>query len=237
MKAVGGFYADAKIRRSIYALQITQYHHPMALLIDGHNLIGQMQDISLSDPDDEAKLVKQLRMFGLLARKQITVIFDPNPHDSTPRTYADIQQYDSVKVIYAMPGQKADDLIRNLAGKIRDKQGTVVVTSDNAVAKFARACGLKVQSSQDFIKVLKSQLAERIFSDAKPSPTRKENKEWAEVFKDPPPSPSMPAPKPKEPPKPKISKSERLKLQLKNVKPLPRTTNATRKVDENTDDW
>ncbi len=209
----------------------------MTLLIDGHNLIGQMQDISLSDPDDEAKLVKQLRTYGLLTRKQITVIFDPNPHDNTPRMYPDIQQYDSVKVIYAMPGQKADDLIRNLAGKARDKQGTLVITSDNAVAKFARACGLKVQSSPDFIKQLKAQLAERIFTDAKPSPTRKENKEWAEIFKEPEPSPNSPAAKPKEPPKPKISKSERLKQQLKNVKLLPRSGNPTRKVDENTDDW
>ena len=160
----------------------------MALLIDGHNLIGQMQDLSLADPDDEAKLIKQLRTFGLLARKQITVIFDPSPHDTTTRLYNDIQHYDSVKVIYAMPGQKADDLIRNLVGKVRDKQGTLVITSDNAVAKFTRVCGVKVLSSPDFIKQMKSQLAERIFTDAKPSPTRKENKEWAEVFKEPPPT-------------------------------------------------
>jgi len=204
----------------------------MPLLIDGHNLIGQMPDLSLADPDDEAKLIKQLRTYGLLARKQITVIFDPSPHDTTSRLYHDIQQFDSVKVIYAMPGQKADDLIRNLVGKIRDKQGTIVVTSDTAVAKYARACGLKVQSSPDFIKQLRAQLAERIFSDAKPSPTRKEVKEWSEVFKEPEPSPNSPATKPKEPPKPKISKSERLKQQLKNVKQLPRTGTPTRKVEE-----
>ncbi len=210
----------------------------MALLIDGHNLIGQMQDLSLADPDDEAKLIKQLRTFGLLARKQITVIFDPSPHDTTTRLYNDIQQYDSVKVIYAMPGQKADDLIRNLVGKVRDKQGMLVITSDNAVAKFTRVCGVKVLSSPDFIKQMKSQLAERIFTDAKPSPTRKENKEWAEVFKEPPPTlANKTAAKPAEPPKKKVSKSEQLKRQLKNIKPLSGSTVPTRKVDEETDDW
>jgi len=35
----------------------------MPLLIDGHNLIGQIPDISLSDPDDEAKLVLLLRRY------------------------------------------------------------------------------------------------------------------------------------------------------------------------------
>ena len=32
-------------------------------LIDGHNLIGQLPDLSLTDPDDEAKLVQKLTGF------------------------------------------------------------------------------------------------------------------------------------------------------------------------------
>ncbi len=32
----------------------------MHYLIDGHNLIAQISDISLDDPDDEAKLVLRL---------------------------------------------------------------------------------------------------------------------------------------------------------------------------------
>jgi len=33
----------------------------MPYLIDGHNLIAQMPGFSLSDPDDEARLVLRLR--------------------------------------------------------------------------------------------------------------------------------------------------------------------------------
>ena len=51
----------------------------MPFLIDGHNLIGRMPGISLDDPDDEARLVAQLRAFcarefdqrhGLLRRRR-----------------------------------------------------------------------------------------------------------------------------------------------------------------------
>jgi hypothetical protein len=166
----------------------------MPLLIDGHNLIGQMPDLKLSDPDDEAKLIKRLQTFGLLERKQITVVFDPGGHDNHSRLFPEIQQHGSCKAIWAMPGHKADDLIRQLVSNVRDKQGLLVITSDTAVAKFVRVNGIKVQSSQDFARQLTSQLAERIFADAKPHPTRKENAQWAEVFKEP--APTQPAPKP-----------------------------------------
>ncbi|NTW01622.1 MAG: hypothetical protein HGA19_09960, partial [Oscillochloris sp.] len=49
----------------------------MPILIDGHNLIGQMRSISLSDPDDEAKLVLLLRRYANGKRKRkVVVIFD-----------------------------------------------------------------------------------------------------------------------------------------------------------------
>ena len=35
----------------------------MNYLIDGHNLIGQLPDISLDDPNDEALLVQKLSGF------------------------------------------------------------------------------------------------------------------------------------------------------------------------------
>ena len=107
----------------------------MPLLIDGHNLIGQMPDLKLSDPDDEAKMIQRLKTFGLLERKQITVIFDPGPHNTDVRLYPEIQQHGSCKAIWAMPPQKADDLIRQLVSNVRDKQGLLVITSDNAVAQ------------------------------------------------------------------------------------------------------
>jgi len=211
----------------------------MPLLIDGHNLIGQMQDLKLSDPNDEAKLIKRLRTYALMERKQITVVFDPNPHDTTPRLYPEIQEHGACKVIYAMPGQKADDIIRQMVNNARDKKGLIVITSDNAVAKHARVSGIKVQSSPDFAKQMNAQLAERVFAeaDAKPSPTRKENREWAEVFKDP--EPSKPAPKPAAPAispaeQKRLRRAEQLKKQAKGASAwrLNANTTPTRKFED-----
>ena len=49
----------------------------MHYLIDGHNLIGQMDGLELSDPDDELKLLKKLRRWTVAdPRRQVTLFFD-----------------------------------------------------------------------------------------------------------------------------------------------------------------
>ena len=49
----------------------------MHYLIDGHNLIGALPDISLEDPDDEVKLILVLRSWAVARRRrEVTVIFD-----------------------------------------------------------------------------------------------------------------------------------------------------------------
>ena len=40
----------------------------MPLLIDGHNLIGQIAGMSLADPDDEGDLVMLLRRYATARR-------------------------------------------------------------------------------------------------------------------------------------------------------------------------
>ena len=57
----------------------------MPILIDGHNLIGQMSDLSLADPDDEAKLLQRLRGYRNVANQPITVVFDSGSHYSLPQ--------------------------------------------------------------------------------------------------------------------------------------------------------
>ena len=48
----------------------------MPLLIDGHNLIGQMPDIDLADPDEESKLVHRLKRYCRQHNRRATVVFD-----------------------------------------------------------------------------------------------------------------------------------------------------------------
>ena len=51
----------------------------MPLLIDGHNLIGAMPDIDLTQSDDEHQLVLRLRTYCADGRRQVTVVFDSGP--------------------------------------------------------------------------------------------------------------------------------------------------------------
>ncbi len=193
----------------------------MPFLIDGHNLIGQMPDLSLSDPNDEDKLIARLRQFADRANKRVTVVFDPNPADATPRIGAGRTRAGNVTAHYAPAGSKADDLIRMMVGEIKDKQGWIVVTSDAAVASFTRATGIRVESCPAFLKRLRAALSDRS-SGEKPQAGAREIDNWADVFKEPTPSagykPVTPLIKPK--PARKKKKSEILAEQLRNVRPL-----------------
>lgn len=191
----------------------------MPLLIDGHNLIGQMPDLALSDPDDERKLIAKLRGLAERAHKRMTVVFDPNPHDNTPSIGHNRTQHGLITAIYAPAGGKADDVIRHIVAQTKDKQGLIVVTSDAAVANFTRQCGIRIQTSGDFIKWMNAQNSSRHDHDAKPIGSAREAVNWADVFKEPDPAPN--APKPPPPPKKKGEKrSDQLKQQVKRIRPL-----------------
>lgn len=193
----------------------------MPFLIDGHNLIGQMPDLSLSDPHDEDKLIARLRLFAERANKRVTVVFDPNPADTTPRIGPGRAGLGNLTVLYALPGSKADDVIRNMVGEIRDRQGWIVVTSDAAVAGFTRATGIRVESCPAFLKRLRDALSERPAGE-KPQAGAREIDNWADVFKEPQPSADhKPVAPPSKPPLPKKKKkSEILAEKLRNVRPL-----------------
>ena len=192
----------------------------MPYLVDGHNLIGQMRDLSLSDPNDEEKLIARLRSLTERIQKRITVVFDPNPNDYTPPIGHGKSQYGMLTVIYANPGRKADDVIRYIVGGVKDKQALTVITSDAAVADFTRRCGVRVQSSTDFIRWMNAQMTTRPKADAKPIGSSQEVLNWAEVFRDPAPSPNEYKSKVKPPEKKGQKRSEQLKNQIKKKRPL-----------------
>lgn len=193
----------------------------MPFLIDGHNLIGHMPDLSLSDPNDEDKLIARLKLFAERANKRVTVVFDPNPSDTTPRIGQGRARLGNLTVLYALPDSKADDVIRSMVSEFKDKQGWIVVTSDAAVAGFTRATGIRVESCPAFLKRMRAAVTNRPTTE-KPQAGAREIDNWADVFKEPEPSaddrPVTPIVKPK--PAKKKKKSEMLAEQLRNVRPL-----------------
>lgn len=184
----------------------------MPLLIDGHNLIGKLPDLKLSDPDDEDKLIAKLKKYAAKTKKIVTVVFDPPKHSEWFAWSDDRYEQPNLEIIFATMGRKADDVIRERIPRVKDKQGLIVVTSDGAVANFARQCGVKnVRTSESFAEELREELKPPAPSE-KPGITQADLDEWLKVFPEPKAQPNPPSP-----PKPdsKKTKSEKRMEQLK----------------------
>ncbi len=135
----------------------------MHYLIDGHNLIGKMPDISLKDPDDEIQLILRLRSWTAVSKKrQVTVFFDggiPGGKDvklSTPQ----------VRVIFASEDKTADALIINRIKKIKNPPEYTLVTTDQEIIKAAQSRKIPHLRSEKFAMRLGKQ-----WDDTPPGPS------------------------------------------------------------------
>ncbi len=98
----------------------------MPVLVDGHNLIGRLPDVSLEDPDDEARLVARLQAYAGRTGKRVTVVFDRG----MPGGRSGDLSRRRVEVVFAPTGRNADRVLRERIRRSRDPRGLTVVTSD-----------------------------------------------------------------------------------------------------------
>lgn len=117
----------------------------MHYLIDGHNLIGQLPDIDLTDPNDEALLVQKLSGWASRTRHNVVVVFDNGLPGGTSRL-----SNGRVKVIFAPPDTSADSVMRRRIYGLNPPQDWVVVSDDHQIQVAARARRMTVQRSTDF---------------------------------------------------------------------------------------
>lgn len=122
----------------------------MIVLIDGHNLIGCMPDIQLADPDDERRLLARLRVYQVRTGHQLEVYFDPGLGYRSPGR----QMLPGLTVHWLAPGQSADALIRRVLQQHPNAPELLVVTTDRALQGVARAQGVRVIDSNQFVKEL-----------------------------------------------------------------------------------
>jgi predicted RNA-binding protein with PIN domain len=150
------------------------------LVIDGHNLIGQIEDLSLSDPHDEEKLISRLEEYHRERGTPIIVVFDPGPAPPPAKRL----RGKGIKVLFAPPGSKADTLLINLIKKSPYPKGLTIVSSDREVRRAARARRAKTMTAQRFARLLscpkrlpraKPTIKERRLSSS-------EVKEWMAIF-------------------------------------------------------
>lgn len=154
----------------------------MHYLIDGHNLIAKMPDISLEDPDDEVQLVLRLRSWAAQRKKRkVTVIFDggmPGGKDvklSTP----------SVRVIFAQEGRTADALLMVRIGKAKHAGEWTAVSSDNQILEAAKKKKMPIIKSEKFATKLRrrdQEEAPQVDPKDNPHVSNEEVAEWLDLF-------------------------------------------------------
>lgn len=152
----------------------------MPHLIDGHNLIGRMQGIELSDPDDEQRLMERLGRWCQRTGKRAIVYFDRGaPLNEDPRTQLNVTAH------FVAPPKTADLAIQEHLRRLgRRAANWTVVSSDRAVQRYARQAGAHVLRSEEFARELASP------SPLAPAPEKpdglnpEEVDEWLEIFED-----------------------------------------------------
>lgn len=122
----------------------------MPYLIDGHNLIGQLPDLSLDDPHDEAKLVERLKGAMARRRQRCTVVFDGGLPGGPSR---DLSSY-SVQVVFAHGGTTADAIILERIRETRDRGSLTIVSADREIMAAARRRRMRVIAPQAFAAML-----------------------------------------------------------------------------------
>ena len=153
----------------------------MPYLIDGHNLIAQMPDLSLDDPNDEVKLVLRLRQFAGRKKQSITVVFD----HGIPGGWSHELSTGPVKVVFAGSHTNADRVILERIREAKTPTDIKVVSSDGEIRRAAEARHAEVITSQEFAQMLDKP------PPREPRPSERDNiklsndevKEWMRVFK------------------------------------------------------
>lgn len=153
----------------------------MPILIDGHNLIGQIPSINMADPDDEAQLVMLLRRYAVRRPgRKLVVIFDGGVYG-----HPDNLNGYGVEARFAKSPSDADRELIKRIGAIKHRDEWLVVSSDRAVAGAAEAHKIPVISSQEF--------AQRLLRLAEPKVSIREKRndrplskaeiaEWLKIF-------------------------------------------------------
>lgn len=158
----------------------------MRYLIDGHNLIAKLPDISLSDPDDEVKLVLRLRSWTAAdRRRKVTIVFDTGLPGGRDRVLSS----STVQVIFASSGSSADAVILRHIDRVKDVKAVAVVSSDREVTQAALRRRIAVFSSDEFAAQLVPRRAQepadadRSAADSPPL-SAVEVDEWLALFGD-----------------------------------------------------
>lgn len=120
-------------------------------IIDGNNLIGKIKElIILQKKNKQAtreKIAFLIEKYFAGKKQKVTLHFDGHPNIPIKIFHA--------KIVYS-ENKTADEKIKDQISNINNRKSLIVVTSDLNIKEFAKVCGCKVISSEEFGIKLKS---------------------------------------------------------------------------------
>jgi uncharacterized protein len=130
----------------------------MRYLVDGHNLIPKIGNISLHEMNDEEKLLDLLNQFARKARMQVEVFFD-----KAPAGFARTTKIGSIRTHFIQSGSSADFAIIDAVRKLGAQAARVtVVTSDREIQFRIKKAGCLILTSEEFVRLMHSKLSSQI---------------------------------------------------------------------------
>lgn len=153
----------------------------MPYIIDGHNLIGALPDISLREAQDERRLISRLQTFLSGTRKRAVVYFDRRAPGEPSASHTP-----NTQVRFIARPRTADDAIRDHIARLgREASNWTVVSSDRALRALASRAGARSLTSQEFSALMaQARPSHSAEGSAKPAaPTSdKEIAAWERLF-------------------------------------------------------
>ncbi len=197
----------------------------MNYLVDGHNLIAKMPDLSLEDTHDEAKLVRRLQMWAAARRKrQVMVIFDRGVVAGKSVELSNNQ----VQVYFAPADQTADSLLVRHINHVQNPAEHTLISSDRAIIAAAEARGMRYIFAEVFAAQMEEERQPPPPAPAEPSLSEAEIAEWLDLFGPVPERPPSPPRRPTRPvappptvapPPPRVHSTEEYKAGLADMSP------------------
>lgn len=118
---------------------------PTHLVIDGYNLLGRTGNLSGQIESARENLLRALAAYRHRKNHPTTVVFDGWQHGQPMERH---EHRAGVQVIYSKRGERADQVIQRLAREYG--ADCAVVSSDQEVARSAKASGAFVLGAQEF---------------------------------------------------------------------------------------
>jgi uncharacterized protein len=120
----------------------------MIIIIDGYNLLPNLNIKGSSFEQRRENMIAQLHDFIAVNPASVTVVFDGHHNPSMHRGN---ENHGGIKVVFSAQGELADDVIEELIKKRKGKaRDYLIVSSDRRLQTFAEENAMKWMNSQKF---------------------------------------------------------------------------------------